>query len=51
MLTVLDEALRIYPPSPTGLLRVVPKGGDYICGKWIHGGVGFLLKHDMYIAL
>jgi cytochrome P450 len=39
MLAVLDEALRIYPPSPTGLPRVVPNGGDYICGKWVPGGV------------
>jgi cytochrome P450 len=51
MLAVLDEALRIYPLSPTGLPRVVPKGGDYICGKWIPGGVSYLLKHGMHVAL
>jgi cytochrome P450 len=51
MLAVLDEALRIYPPSPTGLPRVVPKGGDYICGKWIPGGVSSLLKHGMRVSL
>jgi len=38
MLAVLNEALRMYPPSPTGLPRVVPKPGDYICGKWVPGG-------------
>ena len=30
----LSEGLRIHPPLPTGLLRVVPKGGDYIDGHW-----------------
>jgi cytochrome P450 len=39
MLAVLDEALRIYLPSPTGLPRVVGRGGDYICGKWVPEGV------------
>lgn len=34
-----EEALRCYPPVPTALPRVVPKGGDYICGQYIPGGV------------
>jgi len=38
MLAVLDESLRMYPPAPAGLPRVVPKGGDTICGKWVPGG-------------
>jgi len=38
MLAVLDEGLRMYPPSPTGLPRVVPAAGDTICGKWVPGG-------------
>jgi len=38
MLAVLDEALRLYPPAPSGLPRVVPKGGDTICGRWVPGG-------------
>jgi averantin hydroxylase len=36
---VLEESMRIYPPGPTGLYRVVPKGGDTVVGKWIPGGV------------
>lgn len=31
----LDEALRLYPPTPGGLPRTVPKGGAVICGKHI----------------
>lgn len=35
MLACLDEALRMYPPVPTGLPRVVPKGGAVVCGNHI----------------
>lgn len=35
----LEEALRIHPPVPTGLLRTVPKSGDTIDGHWVPGGV------------
>ncbi|KPI40988.1 Isotrichodermin C-15 hydroxylase [Cyphellophora attinorum] len=34
----LEEGLRIHPPVPTGLLRTVPKGGDYIDGNWVPSG-------------
>jgi cytochrome P450 len=34
----LEEGLRIHPPVPTGLLRTVPQGGDYIDGHWVAGG-------------
>lgn len=34
----IEEGLRIHPPVPTGLLRTVPKGGDYIDGHWVAGG-------------
>ncbi|CAI6339310.1 unnamed protein product [Periconia digitata] len=30
-----EEGLRCYPPVPNGLPRVVPKGGNAICGEWI----------------
>jgi len=36
----VEEGLRIHPPVPAGLLRTVPKGGDYIDGNWVAGGVG-----------
>ncbi|KAK3689396.1 cytochrome P450 [Podospora appendiculata] len=35
LLACLDEALRMYPPVPTGLPRVVPKGGATVCGEFI----------------
>lgn len=47
MLAVLDEALRIYPPSPTGLPRVVGEGGDYVCGKWVAEGVSCLFRYHL----
>ncbi|KAI1850330.1 hypothetical protein JX266_004188 [Neoarthrinium moseri] len=34
----IDEALRIFPPIPTGLTRTVPKGGDTVAGEFIQGG-------------
>lgn len=35
LLACLDEALRMYPPVPTGLPRVVPKGGVKIVGNYV----------------
>lgn len=35
MLACLDEALRIYPPTPSGLPRVVPQGGVNIVGNFV----------------
>ncbi|TPX07064.1 uncharacterized protein E0L32_011052 [Thyridium curvatum] len=34
----LKEALRIYPPVPSGLPRVTPPGGLVICDHYIPGG-------------
>ena len=31
---VIQEGLRIIAPVPLGMPRVVPKGGDTICGEW-----------------
>jgi hypothetical protein len=39
MLAVLDEAMRLYPPAPAALPRVVPKGGEVIDGQFVAGGV------------
>ena len=36
---VVSEALRMYPPFPEGLPRVVPKEGAEISGSWVPGGV------------
>lgn len=34
----IDEALRIFPPVPTGLTRTVPDGGDNVAEEFIPGG-------------
>jgi cytochrome P450 len=39
LIACLQEALRRYPPVPTGFPRVVPKGGDTISGRYIPEGV------------
>ena len=44
ILAVLNEAIRMYPPAPGNLLRVVPKPGDTIGGKWVPGGVRLPFK-------
>lgn len=36
---VLEESLRIYPPIPTMLPRLVPEGGAVINGDFVPGGV------------
>ncbi|MCJ1379675.1 hypothetical protein MMC17_002777 [Xylographa soralifera] len=33
----IQEALRLYPPVPEGLPRIVPPEGDVICGQWVPG--------------
>ncbi|KAJ5216801.1 cytochrome P450 monooxygenase [Penicillium chermesinum] len=39
MLACLNEALRVYPPVPTGLPRVVPQEGRPVLGRYIPGEV------------
>ncbi|KAF9882475.1 benzoate 4-monooxygenase cytochrome p450 [Colletotrichum karsti] len=34
----IDEALRIFPPVPTGLTRTVPARGDAVAGEHLPGG-------------
>lgn len=34
----IEEGLRVHPPVPTGLLRTVPKGGDFVDGHWVPEG-------------
>lgn len=36
---VIQEALRMFPPLPLGLPRIVPAGGVMIDGLFIPGGV------------
>lgn len=44
---VIEEGLRVYPPSPSTLPRCVPGQGQEIEGKWVPGGVSisFLFLH------
>ena len=40
---VIDEGMRMAPSVATGAPRLVPEGGDYVCGHWLPGGVSQLL--------
>lgn len=42
MLAVLDETMRLHPPSPVANLRQVCKGGDVICDQFVPHGVSAL---------
>ena len=45
---VIEEGLRLCPPVPAGLPRVVPAGGETVCGHWLPENVRsrpFLLDH------
>jgi len=43
---VIQEGLRLCPPIPVMLPRVVPEEGDTVSGTWIPGGVSdFLLRY------
>lgn len=39
MSACINEAMRVFPPVPAGLLRTVPKGGDTISGHFVPEGV------------
>jgi cytochrome P450 len=45
LMAVLQEGLRMYPPVPTLLPRVVPAGGAEICGEWVPGGTTVGVHH------
>lgn len=42
MLACIDEGLRMYPPVPLGLPRVVPATGATVAGNFVPGGVRML---------
>jgi hypothetical protein len=44
LFAVLEESLRVYPPVPVALPRIVPPEGASICGCWIPGGVSLSRK-------
>jgi len=39
---VIEEGLRMAPPVPSGLPRVVPADGGMVCGEWLPGGVSWV---------
>lgn len=39
MLAVLNEALRLYPPVPGAIPRMMNPEGGIISGRWVPGGV------------
>ena len=45
---VVQEGLRMYPAAVGSLPRVVPKGGAWIGGVWVPGGVGLLNQRILY---
>jgi cytochrome P450 len=44
MSACINEAMRIFPPVPAGLLRTVPKDGDTIDGYFVPGGVSTICR-------
>ncbi|KAK2039187.1 cytochrome P450 [Colletotrichum somersetense] len=34
----IEEAMRLYPPAPTPMPRMVPRGGRIICGRYVPEG-------------
>ncbi|KAI1066538.1 hypothetical protein LB506_008109 [Fusarium annulatum] len=46
LLAVLNEGLRIYPPSATGLARITPPGGKSIEGYWIPENTSVSVPHQ-----
>ncbi|KAK1974965.1 cytochrome P450 [Colletotrichum cereale] len=44
MLAVLDETMRLYPVSPTGISRIIKPGGDYICEKYVPEGTRVIIS-------
>lgn len=45
LMAVLQEGLRMYPPVPAELPRIVPAGGATVCGEWIPGGTSLGVHH------
>lgn len=45
LMAVLQEGLRMYPPVPSALPRVVPVGGAMICGEWVPAGTTVGVHH------
>jgi cytochrome P450 len=45
----LEEGLRMYPPVPSGMSRLIPPGGAEICGEYVpHGSTVYATQLCMY---
>lgn len=47
MLAILNEALRLYPPVTSGLVRTVPPGGEQVAGRYVPEGVSTSLSRNL----
>ncbi|OCK76204.1 benzoate 4-monooxygenase cytochrome P450 [Lepidopterella palustris CBS 459.81] len=46
---VIEEGLRVYPPVPTNMPRMVPAEGAVIADKWVPGGTSVCIaQYPMY---
>ena len=45
LMAVLQEGLRMYPPVPSALPRIVPAGGATVCGEWLPEGTTIGVHH------
>jgi cytochrome P450 len=50
LVACIKEALRMCPPLPAGLVRVVPRGGGDIAGSWIPSGVSLPTRYARPLA-
>ena len=43
-IAVLEEAMRLQPPVPSGSIRITPKEGALVGGHWVPGNVSPFLR-------
>ena len=48
---VISEGLRVCNPAPSGLPRLVPAGGEVVCGVWLPGNVSIPLAPSIQPVL
>lgn len=46
---VLNESMRIKPAAPTSQPRLIPGKGEMIAGRWVPGGVRFILFSSLIL--
>ena len=48
---VIQEALRMYPPLPLGMPRIIPQGGDTVDGHYLPAGVSYETLNGQHALL